>query len=141
MVSPGSATVAVLLAVGTMLAVIVAVTDPTNKGAGSSTDNGSGAASGCGPGNAGALGGSTNSSFANDSGFVDLLAPAERFLKVGLMLDRGEAKAARGVSKIVKESKQAPNTLLLLGVLVIERYMGTPYNVCWFIAGARARDM
>jgi hypothetical protein len=41
---------------------------------------------------------------------------------------------AIGAIKIMKESRQAPNTLLLLGVVVIDRYMGTPYKICSRIA-------
>jgi hypothetical protein len=38
----------------------------------------------------------------------------------------GAARAPRGVINIANESRHAPNTLLLLGVVEIERYMATP---------------
>jgi hypothetical protein len=54
----------------------------------------------------------------------DVLAGADVFLAVYLSLGEADATDAIGAINVMKESRQAPNTLLLLGVLVIDRYMG-----------------
>jgi ABC-type Fe3+-siderophore transport system permease subunit len=74
-------------------------------------------------GGAGTAGGGANTSVA-----ADWVVPGgtEFSLIVGRAALLGVAKAAIGVINIAKESRKAPNTLLLLGVVVVDRYMGTP---------------
>jgi hypothetical protein len=51
------------------------------------------------------------------------------FEEVYLLLGEAAATDASGAINVMNESRQAPNTLLLLGVVMIDRYMGSPYRV------------
>jgi hypothetical protein len=69
--------------------------------------------------------GSTNSSLTECLALVGRTADV---LVIGRLTDRGVATLASGLINIVNESKQAPNTLLLPGVL-IDRYTKSPYRI------------
>jgi hypothetical protein len=74
-------------------------------------------------GSAGIDGELTNTSDADDS---VLLGGTDFSLTVGRAPLLGAARAAMGVINMAKESRQAPNTLLLLGDWGMGLYMSAP---------------